>query len=109
VNATQLPWRTQLWIVARLAIEEPDEGPAVPVAVIVERRDDNERLARLDFTVSVVAQPPGSDPDLPVTFQLALPLPLEFRRDGLYRVKLLYNGEEVVDQLLKVRSILPPV
>ena len=108
VNAPQFPWRSQLWIVARLRVEEEDAGDAVPIAVIVEH-DDTERLARVDGTATVLAHPASADPDLPVSFQIVMPLQLEFRRAGLYHVKILYNGDEVVDQLLKVRSILPTV
>jgi hypothetical protein len=107
VNAPQFPWRSQLWVIVRLLVEEPDDGD-VPIAVIVEH-DDTERLLRMDGTARVLAHPPTADPDLPVSVQIVLPLQLEFRRDGLYHVKVLFNGEEIVDKRLKVRSILPTV
>jgi len=108
VGARQLPVRMPLWFVARLTIEEGDEGPAVPVAVIVDH-DDGERLVRIDGTLNVSGRPQGADTDMPVSFQVVMQVQLEFRRAGLYHVRLKYNGEEVVDQLLKVRQEFPTV
>ncbi len=107
-NAPQLPARHQLWLVARYALEEGDAGPAVPLALIVEHTD-GERLLRIDATFPVSDTPPNRDPEIPVTVQLVLPFALEFRRQGLYHVRLLYNGEQILNLPLRVLQALPTI
>jgi hypothetical protein len=107
VLGPQLPIRQQLWVVARFETEPADLDQVHTVSIVVEH-SDGEQLARIEGTTRLGAPPSGAaDPDLPMGFQIALPLLVEFRREGLYSVKLRLNGDEVLRRPMKVRALLP--
>jgi hypothetical protein len=106
VGSPQLPARLQLWLVARMLYEEGDLDGSVHSFTVRVDHADGEPVARIDggaqFTES-----PNADPDMPSGFQIVLPLALELRRQGIYFVQLLIDGDEKWSGPFKVRQILP--
>jgi hypothetical protein len=109
VQGPQLPVRQQLWVVGRLTLEPEDTTLPHPLAIIVEHSDGTEQVARIEIVLP--SAPPGSldqfDADLPLGFPLALLLPLEFRRVGIYEVRLVLDGDPIWTQALRVKTIIP--
>jgi hypothetical protein len=111
LQGPQLPIRAQLWLVARLLLEQDDTRSPHAFVIIVEHTDGTEQLARVEATSPAapdVQAPLGvPDPDLPIGAPLVVPLPLEFRRRGLYVVRLLVDGEQLWEGRLSVQAQLP--
>lgn len=106
----QLPVRGQLWLVARFDWEEADFDSQHTVTVRIERLDDGEQIARVDGTSVAERPPPGAiDPDMPIGWNIVIPVAVEFRRTGLHRVSLSVDAEPRWDTLLKVDTQLPQV
>jgi hypothetical protein len=105
IGGTELPVRGQLWLVARLVLSAADDGGHAFVVEVVGQ--DGEPVTRLDG--SFQGPPPGlgADPDLPQGGNLVVPLALEFRRAGLYEVRLLLDGEPRAELPLRV-LVNPP-
>jgi hypothetical protein len=109
VTGPQLPVRQQLWLVARLLLEPEDFDAAHTITILIEHSDGSEQVARVDAST-----PPGPppvlgpfDPAMPIGAPIVLPIPLEFRRLGLYYFRLRIDGDEVWSSPLKVQTSLP--
>ncbi|HXN60555.1 MAG TPA: hypothetical protein VN886_08890 [Acidimicrobiales bacterium] len=105
----QLPVRQQVWLVGRLTVDEEDAIAAHNVVVLVEHQDGTEQVARIDIplpgaTVDRVAQ---FDHEMPIGVPLAVLLPLEFRRLGVYLVRIVVDGDEIWSQRLKIKTTVP--
>jgi hypothetical protein len=107
VAAPQLPIRHQIWLIARLIAEQDDMSEPHALVVTVDHSDGTEQLARVEATTNAQAQMEGIDPDLPIGMPVVMPLFLEFRRLGLYHVRLVLDGELVWEGPFKVRTLLP--
>jgi hypothetical protein len=107
VAAPQLPIRHQIWLVARLIAEPEDMNDPHAFVVTVDHSDGTEQLARVEATTNAQPQMDGIDPDLPIGMPVVMPLFLEFRRLGLYHVRLVLDGETVWEAPFKVRTLLP--
>jgi hypothetical protein len=106
----QLPVRGQLWLVARFDWEDADLDAQHMITIKIERVDDGEQVARIDGSVVGERPVPGTfDPEMPVGWNIVLPVPAEFRRVGLHRVSLSLDAEVRWDVLLKVETQLPQV
>jgi hypothetical protein len=103
----QHPVRGQLWLVARFIVEDDDFDQAHVFIVTVDHNDGDEQVARFEATSTTPRPAPETiDRDMPLGANLVLPMPLEFRRDGLYHVSLRIDGDAVWTSRLKVRSLL---
>jgi hypothetical protein len=105
VSALQLPVRSQIWLVARVVLDEADRKSQHVVVIQVDHTDGTEQVLRVEGT-----QPPQMgdfDPDLPVGALVILPMALEFRRVGLYNVSLIVDGDRLWECPLKVETQLP--
>jgi hypothetical protein len=103
----QHPVRGQLWLVARLILDDADFDDAHVIIVVVEYQDGKEQVARFEAMTGTPRPTPGSfDPDMPFGANLLLPMPLEFRRDGIYTVSLRIDGEVAWSAPLRVSTQL---
>lgn len=110
VGGPQLPVRIQIWLVARLEWLDEDFGNHHTVVIKIEREDDGEQVARIDGEAFTDRPPSGAfDPEMPIGGNLVIPIPAEFRRDGLYSVSLSVDAEELWRAPLKVHVELPQV
>jgi hypothetical protein len=107
VAAPQLPIRHQVWLVARLLAETDDMTSPHAIVVTVDHSDGTEQLARVEATTNAQPEMSGIDPDLPIGMPVVMPLFLEFRRLGLYHIRLVLDGETVWEAPFKVRTLLP--
>ncbi|MGH9078202.1 MAG: DUF6941 family protein [Acidimicrobiales bacterium] len=105
VSGPQLPLRQNLWLVSRLEVDTDELGQAMLVVVRVEH-SDGEQLARVDANL-VAQRSPAYSVELPVGVNLVVPLSLEFRREGLYRVTVSADGEVLGGAALVVSAQLP--
>jgi hypothetical protein len=109
VTGEQLPVRQQIWLVGRLNVEAEDARLPHTVAVIVEHSDGSEQVARID--IPLPAGPEGAlagiDADMPLGVPIVIPLPLEFRHLGIYRARIVVDGDEVWGQSLKIVTTIP--
>ena len=98
-----LPIRGQLWLVARVILHPADDGDHAFQVEVVGR--DGEQVTRVEGTFT--GPPPGTseDPELPTGGNLVVPLALEFRRAGVYDVRLLLDGEPRSNLPLRVRLL----
>jgi hypothetical protein len=108
VQGPELPIRVQLWVVARLRWAQEDLGHAHTVQLRCEREDDGERLAVIDGT-TMATPPPGADLARPMGTMIVLPLALEFRRTGSYRVVIVVDGDALWEAPIYVATTLPQV
>ena len=110
VAGPEMPVRQQLWVVARLTLEPDDVKVAHTFRLVIEHSDATERVATFDTSIPPNAGPVDQiDPDLPLAIPLVLPMAAEFRRPGLYYVRLIVDGDELWSNTLKVRTVLPQV
>lgn len=109
INTPQLPIRHQLWFVARLTVEEEDMDSPHSVVVTVENSDGTEPLARIEGSAPALVERGMLDPDVPTGMPVVIPMFLEFRREGLYYVRLVVDGEMMWEGRLKVRRLLPQI
>jgi len=106
ISGPQLPIRGQLWLVARVVLTAADDGEHGFVLEVHGR--DGEQVTRIDG--SFQGQPPAmsQDPEMPTGGNLVVPLALDFRRAGIYDVRLLLDGVRRWELPLKVRLAAPP-
>jgi len=107
IGGTDLPVRGQLWLVARVVLGPADDGGHAFVVEVVG--EDGEQVTRIDGSFQGPAPGSSTDRDLPEGGNLVVPLALEFRRAGLYEVRLLLDGEPRAEVPLAVRIIRPGV
>ncbi len=105
ISGAELPVRGQLWLVARLVLGAADDGGHAFVVEVVG--EGGEPVTRLDGSFQGPPPSGNSDPDLPQGGNLVMPLTLEFRRAGLYEVRLLLDGEPRAELPLRVRLTTP--
>jgi hypothetical protein len=107
----QLPVRQQVWLVGRLIVEVEDAGAAHNLAILVEHSDGTEQVARIDIPLPAVPEEAIAqlDHEMPMGAPIVVPLPLEFRRLGIYRVRIVLDGDEIWGQPLKVITTIPQV
>jgi hypothetical protein len=109
LNGPSFPIAHTLWFVARLDLANDDFGRPHVVVLRCEH-EDGEQLARFETTFNSEGPPPnvvGGDPELPSGLNIILPLPLEFRRSGMYYVTMSLDGDEVVRLPLKPKVQFP--
>jgi hypothetical protein len=107
VNAPSLPFRQQLWVVARLLLDEEDRAQPHTTTLVVEHSDGTEPVARIEAAMQPTPDGRTFDPLMPVGAPVVFPLQLEFRRRGIYVVRLVVDGEALWETPLKVRSAIP--
>jgi hypothetical protein len=109
VAGPQLPVRQQIWVVGRFEVTIAEASVAHPVSVIVERADGTEQVARMDVVLSAADELRLAtfDPDLPIATPLVAPMPLEFRRTGLYLVRIVIDDVEMAALPLRVGTANP--
>ncbi len=109
VGGAELPIRAQIWVVGRLGVDRDDALEAHALAVTVEHSDGSEQVARIDIVLPAVSADAirQLDPEMPVGAPITLPLALEFRRVGIYTVRILVDGDEVWSQPVRVMTTLP--
>src|SRR5436190_23062535 len=91
ITGQALPVQQQLWLAARLFVEEGDIGATLELVVIVEPLDVDEPsllqpgpLVRLDERIAEAAPLPSLDPRLSGGGSLVLPLAVLLPSAGLY-------------------------
>lgn len=100
-----LPFHAQFNFVARLAFDESERGPH-SVTAELETLSGDEVLYRDQAAHDVQRANPMSE-GLPITMNLALPMSIQFRRAGLYRMVVRVDGDEVVSLGLKLMPQVP--
>ena len=105
IQGPQLPIRQYLWAVARLHVDVGELGQEFVVVTRVEHAD-GEQIVRVETNV-IAQQSPHYSPDLPIGVNLTLPLSLEFRREGMYRLSLTTAGELLGEAPLRVTAQFP--
>ncbi len=105
ISGGSLPIRGQLWLVARVVLSAADDGEHGFQVEVVGR--DGEQVTRVDGTFAGPPPGPGTDPELPTGGNLVVPLALEFRRAGIYDVRLGLDGETRAELPVRVRLIHP--
>jgi len=110
IQGPELPVRGQLWFVARLELEERDFDQTHVFVVAVQHSDRTEQVARLEASAFTGHPIEGQfDPEMPLGSNLVVPLPLEFRRLGIYEVSLVADGEPIWSCPLRVDTSLPAI
>lgn len=109
IAGPQLPVRQMVTLVARITVDMDETAVPHSVSIIVEHIDGTEQVARIDSALpagepAVLA---NLDPDLPIAAPIVVPLPLEFRRLGLYAFRLVVDGEELWNHQARVVTTLP--
>jgi hypothetical protein len=109
IHARELPAIHQLFVVARLAWPYEEIGLGHQAAIEIWDEAVEQRLVRFGGELPQ-HEPDAPHADLPVGVNLVAPLAVQLQHDGLYSVRLVVDGDEVVDvrRPLKVVVVGPP-